>query len=402
MGLFGPPDVKNLEAKRDVGGLIRALNYQKDSTIPVHSTVRKAAAEALGKIGDARAVEPLIAALRDIDCDVHWRSADALGQIGDARAVKPLIATLKSPYGIVFQAAARALLQIKTPAVEPLISALSDISSMAVAAAQLLGRIGDARAVEPLIAALRDSNSDVRHYAAEALGKIGGAQTVEKLVTALKNKEEYVRQGAAEALGMIGDARAVEPLIAALDEESQFMRRIAAKVLGDIGDTRAVEPLLSALQDSDCKVRELAATALNKLGWKPASHEHTAWYLGAKREWEDCMKLGEYAVEPFIIALKEDNLELYERCRVAKALGEIGDTRAVEPLISVLPVIREEAAMALVEIYRSGKIGAKDKQAILAKQNEIIEISKHVDEKDGNVECWEHDDRAGFHADFSL
>ena len=49
MGLFGPPNVAKLAAKRDVLGLIRALGYQKD--VPI----RCAAAEALGMIGDGHA-----------------------------------------------------------------------------------------------------------------------------------------------------------------------------------------------------------------------------------------------------------------------------------------------------------------------------------------------------------
>ena len=50
--LFGPPNVKELESKGDVEGLIKALGYKKDRQ------VQFGAARALGKIGDARAVEP--------------------------------------------------------------------------------------------------------------------------------------------------------------------------------------------------------------------------------------------------------------------------------------------------------------------------------------------------------
>ena len=71
------------------------------------------------KIGDARAVEPLIAALNDSKSDVRLAAADALAKIGDARAVQPLIAALYTTHG-----AAEALVKIGTPAVEPLIAAL--------------------------------------------------------------------------------------------------------------------------------------------------------------------------------------------------------------------------------------------------------------------------------------
>jgi hypothetical protein len=86
MGFFewlSRPNVKRLEENNDVEGLIRALGYEKNSVVRIQ------AAQALGKIGDPRAVDPLIAALKDYSlCDTV---AEALGEIGDPRAVVPLI-----------------------------------------------------------------------------------------------------------------------------------------------------------------------------------------------------------------------------------------------------------------------------------------------------------------------
>jgi HEAT repeat protein len=48
------------------------------------------AAEALGRLGDPGAVEPLIDALWDDDSRVRLKAAWALGQVGDVRAVAPL------------------------------------------------------------------------------------------------------------------------------------------------------------------------------------------------------------------------------------------------------------------------------------------------------------------------
>ena len=54
--------------------------------------VRRDAAESLGEIGDLRAIEPLIDALRN-DRHRYVRSSTirALGRIGDPKAVEPLI-----------------------------------------------------------------------------------------------------------------------------------------------------------------------------------------------------------------------------------------------------------------------------------------------------------------------
>lgn len=52
--------------------------------------VRVQAALVLGKLGDPRAVQPLIKALGDQNKTVRGIAASALGQLGDALAVEPL------------------------------------------------------------------------------------------------------------------------------------------------------------------------------------------------------------------------------------------------------------------------------------------------------------------------
>ena len=55
---------------------------------------RRQAALTLGKLGDVRAVEPLINALKDQAFGVRSCAALSLGLIGDQRAVEPLILAL--------------------------------------------------------------------------------------------------------------------------------------------------------------------------------------------------------------------------------------------------------------------------------------------------------------------
>ena len=83
-------------ADSEVGDLINAL---KDND----AGVRLKAAEALGKLADARAVDPLIEALRyDEDGDVRQKAAWALGQIDDSRTIDPLsYASVKDAQGYV-------------------------------------------------------------------------------------------------------------------------------------------------------------------------------------------------------------------------------------------------------------------------------------------------------------
>lgn len=125
-------------------------SYQRVSLWGKRSA-RLNAAEALGKIGNKRAVEALIKAVEnDPDDVVQWFAIEALGKIGDTRAVEPLIEALEK----------------------------WDMTKR-MAAAEALGKIGDTRAIEPLIKVLSDSYVDrldvagERKSAAEALEKLG-------------------------------------------------------------------------------------------------------------------------------------------------------------------------------------------------------------------------------------
>ncbi len=57
------------------------------------------AAEALGRLGDPRAVEPLIDTLWDDDARVRTKAAWALGMLGDPRALGPPAETLPDRAG---------------------------------------------------------------------------------------------------------------------------------------------------------------------------------------------------------------------------------------------------------------------------------------------------------------
>ena len=318
MPLFGPPNVEKLKEKRDVPKLIKALGYKE-------ATVRESAAQALGEIGDSRAVEPLSSALNDEDLVVAMAARDALIKIG-APAVEPLLGVLKEGDKEARKRAAAALGKIGAPAVESLLAALkSDDNVVRKTAVEALGKMGIPAVVEPLLAALKDEDKAVRKSAVVALGEIGDAQAVEPLCSALQDEDKAVRKSAVEALGELGDARAVEPLCSALQDEDRDVRFGAATALGKLGDARAMEPLLVALKDDDKAVRKRAADALGKIG--------------------------EPAVEPLLVALKDDDMGVQQQAQYA--LGKIGEP-AMESLLAALKddsfVVRSRAADALVKI----------------------------------------------------
>ncbi len=157
---FAQPNIEKLKEKRDVKGLIKALNYKEDYYVRIE------AAKTLGEIGDKRAVAPLIQALKDEAGYVRIEAAKALGEIG----WQPENNAEKVSY------------------------------LMAKGQWDELVKLGKS-VVALLIQALKDKNWYIRWRTAEVLGEIGGKQPIKALVQALKNeKNETVKESIKEAL----------------------------------------------------------------------------------------------------------------------------------------------------------------------------------------------------------
>ncbi len=77
--------------------------------------VRGRAALMLGKLGDVRAVDPLIEALSDSGYQTRLHAAEALGKIGDRRAIKALLRVVESDRDTVGEAARTALHKLGYP-----------------------------------------------------------------------------------------------------------------------------------------------------------------------------------------------------------------------------------------------------------------------------------------------
>jgi len=149
---------------------------------------------------------------------------------------------------------------------------------------------------------------------------------VEDLINLLLMHNNASERGkAALKLGEIGDVRAVEPLIKALEDGDRKMLWQAAWALGEIGDARAVEPLIRVLKVQFPVDQELLRESVLAL-----------------------VKIGAHAVEPLIIVLRED-ADVLTRSLAAQILGQIGDTRAVEPLTEALKDREEHVRKAAEE-----------------------------------------------------
>jgi HEAT repeat protein len=179
------------------------------------------------KLGDRRAIGPLIDALRDKDVAVHMDAARGLGY-----------RSLRDPR-----------------AVEPLISALGDGNC---AAAESLGLLGDSRAIPPLISVLADPNPYVRKEAAKALARLGESHWQRHVLGSDHSRD-------LERVGQWGDVRALGALLGALKDKDKYVRSAAAGALAELGDPRAIGPLTEAKEHHDSWCQSNVAEALKEL-----------------------------------------------------------------------------------------------------------------------------------------
>jgi HEAT repeat protein len=228
------------------------------------TTVGEEAARALGQIGSA-AVPPLLEALESADPFVRSNAAKALGDTRDKRGVDALVLLLKDKDVSVSSSAASSLGRIKDPrAVEPLLDVVRN-GPYHHGAADALREIGDRSAVDPLLAILSTGSGDAKAAAAHALGKFREPRAVEALLALVRDGP--ARREAVLALsGIHADAKVVDALIALLGAGSGKTRAAAALGLGFCANEKAVDPLLAALTDKDEDVQAEAAVALGRLG----------------------------------------------------------------------------------------------------------------------------------------
>ncbi|AXV38588.1 MAG: hypothetical protein CIT01_10395 [Methanobacterium sp. BRmetb2] len=112
--------------------------------------------------------------LEDEDPGVRRVAVEALGDMGDKKAVDSLIKMLSDSNQRIRSKTEKALIKIGKPSVKPLINALKfEENVVRASAARVLGKIEDKDAVLPLINILNDGDKQVRKEAALSLMHLG-------------------------------------------------------------------------------------------------------------------------------------------------------------------------------------------------------------------------------------
>lgn len=165
-------------------------------------------------------------------------------------------------------------------AIIPLMSLLNDKSlnyRLRLAAAESLGKLGDDHAVSPLVDIITDERENsvyLKESAAKALGMLGDIRAIEPLIDVLESKRgirdkfNFLKEQVIEAIRRIGNStpKVTDSLLKALTDEAPSIRLAAIDALGDIGDSDCMPALYDMILDKNRDVAFSAIATLYKLG----------------------------------------------------------------------------------------------------------------------------------------
>lgn len=193
--------------------LIQALHDTADRTEAGGYPLRRNAARALGKLGDRRAVSPLIDCLSCPDFYVREAAAQSLEMLGDSSAIATLMQLLNNAI----------------PGTQPA-PEQADLSQPYDAIIEALGTLQATAAASSIQPFLEHPVQRVQYAAARALYQLTRNPTYgDRLVQALQGDDLQLRRAALSDLGAIGYLPAAEPIAQTLAENS--LKLIALKGL---------------------------------------------------------------------------------------------------------------------------------------------------------------------------
>jgi HEAT repeat protein len=177
------------------------------------------------------------------------------------------------------------------------------------------------------------------------LNTIVNVLAVQRYLVALNSEEEAARRQAAIQLGKLRSKRATKPLLALLcSEPDDVTRRWIQEALIQSADWRIVPPLIAELKDNKAGIIRYHATTIigalvDQLYQQPLIYEE--------------------ALHALLSVLKNPKNPRGLRAYAAAALVAFRDTRAIEPLITVLETAPTKPAFSIEVVKALGELGSR-------------------------------------------
>lgn len=279
---WGTPDSATNSMNKEIASALGALKDPKAAPTLIRLLKSKdnyTRIEAINALGALRAPEAATV-LMEIASDengepfISKKAIQAIGEIGDARAVPVLVKMMfKERRGVSFyMEASYALYQLGQPAADALVPVLtgedkaifqwasqSNIVAPALyaKAAQVLGDLHDQRAEKAMLGQLGfeseflDMKLFVRMRMADALGRMRSKDAVKPLAAMLGEEEATARGEYIRALTRIGGRDGIQGLLKAASQGSWDAREPAMAGVAMLGDDRELPAFEKFLKDEE-------------------------------------------------------------------------------------------------------------------------------------------------------
>jgi HEAT repeat protein len=329
------------------------------------------ATKILGRIGTP-AIDPLIAILEDVEADpeVQWFVARILGQFDTTVVIDALVNCLQrihpastDDHGSVQQMIAVALGNLGQSAIVPLVHLL-ETDSLRLLVTSALAQIRHIDTLPALLQVADDPHPEVRTCAIEALGSFHDPRVPPVLLNALEDTHATVRKEALAALGMRRDLQGelnlvkhLQPLLWDIRAEVSQQAQIA---LGRLGTDEAATALFEQVQSATTPL-PLKRDGVRALAWieTPVSFNYLQ-QIFQQADNEDienidrqslCQEIVQVlgrvnqpenkglATDILVNLLHHSQIVIQStqiQQLIASALGQLGQSQAIEPLIQLL------------------------------------------------------------------
>jgi HEAT repeat protein len=387
---------------RAAPALVQVLRFKDDYT-------KIEAINTLGLLRAQAAVEPLMALATEEDGKpfISKKAIQALGDIGDAKAVPALVQMMfRERRGISFyMESSYALYQVGAPSIEALLPILEGknqelidwaqnnnvkVDALYAKAAQVLGDLHDVRSEKALLEKLSydspflDLKLVVRMRMADALGRMRSKDAVKPLSAMLSEEEANARAEYIRALVRIGSVEAVPALVKVASLGSYDAREPAVLGVAMLGDETHLATFDSLLQ-----VEEKLTTAeckeypeyggCNDVVALVKKHQAT---LTGMRKRLDAAKDCKADVACWATKLNDSDAGVRERA--AYELGRSGKAEYVDALTQKLTEKHLETRLAIIQAI--DWLVHDNKEAATRAKNAIPALDKQLAEEKGKTE----------------
>jgi HEAT repeat protein len=340
---------RNIENEENLIPLFLDFLNDKNSLLVAYS------ATLLGAVKEEIAIDSLIKLLNHRYFDARSSAALSLGRIGDLRAIEPLITRLYMEKDYDAEASiidalklfdnenANAELEKYFDSITP--PHLKDV-------AKIFRAYDKSNPIELYTKYLKDENEEVCKYASECFYKIRDERAKDFLIEALSNTSieefsdtnQYTDYNIVRTLGHINTPDVIELLIERTKSKNDDIANNATYSIGEIYNKERENILLDIVYSEKTRISSTALYILGKNGFfnKQTNFDITVKIVRDIRSTDYAiMGLSDVyeksndkkVIEPLILALNSNSIS--NRELASEALGEIGED-AIEPLIKVL------------------------------------------------------------------